>query len=422
VSKNVGLKKASAETLYRLLMDTIPMKMFYKDLNSAYIWCNDLYAKDLKIAAADIAGKTDYEFYREELAEKYRADDHRVMQQCQIEQLEESYVQDGQEIFIRTIKAPVKNAAGKVIGLLGIFTDITASKLAQMRMAESEAKYRTLIETTDTGFAIVDQAGTVIDANMEYVRFSGRNNIEDILGHNVVEWTVSYEQEKHLDGIKKCIADGRIRDIVLDFVDNKGKVTPVEFSGAMIEINGKKLAFKLVRDVTERKVAEKKSQERAAAMEALNQALKNEIEERKRAEEIVSRQAREIMEVSIPVIQIWEGIVSVPLIGTLDSQRTQQLMEQLLQRIVETNSIVALIDVTGVPTIDTQTAQHLIETMKAVQLLGAQVILTGIRPGIAQTLVHLGINLSSVNTRSSMAAGLRFAMDLAGLRVMSKEN
>ncbi len=422
MGKNSGLKKTSAEILYQLLMDNIPLKMFYKDLNSVYIWCNDLYAKDLKIAAADIVGKTDYEFYRKDLAEKYIADDRRVMQNGEIEQLEERYVQDGQEAFIRTTKTPFKDAAGKVIGLLGVFTDITSSKLTQIRMEESEAKYRTLIETTDTGFAIIDQVGTVLDANPEYIRLSGETSLEAIIGQLVTKWTADHDREKHLAAITKCFADGRIKNITLDFVDSKGHTTPVEVSGAMIEGGGMKRAFKLARDVTDRKAAEKNLEERSVKLEILNQALKEEIEERRRAEEIVSRQAREILEVSIPVVQLWDGILSVPLIGTLDSQRTQQLMERLLQRIVETNSSVALIDVTGVPAIDTQTAQHLIETIKAVQLLGAQVILTGIRPAIAQTLVHLGINLSGVNTRSSMAAGLIFAMDLMGLKVVSRDN
>ena len=145
-----------------------------------------------------------------------------------------------------------------------------------------------------------------------------------------------------------------------------------------------------------------------------------EIEERKRAEEIISRQAQEILEVSTPVIQIWEGIVAVPIIGTLDSIRTEQLMEQLLQKIVETGSEVALIDVTGVPTIDSQTARYIIETIKAVNLLGAEVVLTGIRPEIARTLVQLGIDLSNVNTRSSFATGLFFALTRLKLQVVKQ--
>jgi rsbT co-antagonist protein RsbR len=127
--------------------------------------------------------------------------------------------------------------------------------------------------------------------------------------------------------------------------------------------------------------------------------------------EKLKRQAQEILEMAtVPVVQVWEGIVLVPLIGMLDSQRTQQLMERLLHRVTETGSPYAVLDITGVPTIDTQTAQHLIETISAVRLLGAEVILTGVRPVIAQTLVHLGIDLSNVLTRASLASGLRMAM------------
>jgi PAS domain S-box-containing protein len=112
--------------------------------------------------------------------------------------------------------------------------------------------------------------------------------------------------------------------------------------------------------------------------------------ERRQAEEKIRHQSQEILEMAaVPVVQVWEGIVLVPLIGTLDSQRTQQLMERVLHRVTETGSPVALLDITGVPGIDTQTAQHLIETVAAVRLLGADVILTGVRPAIAQTLVHL---------------------------------
>ena len=142
--------------------------------------------------------------------------------------------------------------------------------------------------------------------------------------------------------------------------------------------------------------------------------------ERKQAEERIQQQAKEIMELSTPVMQVWQGVVVAPLIGSLDSQRTQQFMERLLTRIVETNSPLALVDIMGVPTIDTQTAQHLIETISAVRLLGSQVVLTGVRPAIAQTLVHLGIDLSDILTRSSLAAGLRVALDMLNLQVVAK--
>jgi PAS domain S-box-containing protein len=147
--------------------------------------------------------------------------------------------------------------------------------------------------------------------------------------------------------------------------------------------------------------------------------ITRDLTERRMAEERSRKQTQELLEMAaVPVVQVWEGIVLVPLIGTLDSQRTQQLMERVLNRVTETNSPVALLDITGVPSIDTQTAQHLIETIAAVRLLGAEVVLTGVRPSIAQTLVHLGIDLSNVTTRSSLSAGLRMAFETLNLRVV----
>lgn len=150
--------------------------------------------------------------------------------------------------------------------------------------------------------------------------------------------------------------------------------------------------------------------------------ITRDLSERKAAEDRIKRQAQEILEMAtVPVVQVWEGIILVPLIGMLDSARTQQLMERLLQRLTETNSPVAVIDITGVPAVDTQTAQHLIETIKAVRYIGAEVVLTGVRPTIAQTLVHLGIDLSSAVTRSSLKAGLQVAFDMIDMEVGGNE-
>jgi len=146
------------------------------------------------------------------------------------------------------------------------------------------------------------------------------------------------------------------------------------------------------------------------------------VTEQKKMREALTERAKEILDVSTPVLQVWEGVVVAPFIGTLDTQRAQQFMERLLDKIVQTNSAVALLDVTGVPAIDTRTAQHLIETITSVRLLGAQAILTGVRPAIAQTLAHLGINLADVVTRSSLAAGLRVALDILNLKIVTQED
>src|SRR6218665_113969 len=127
-------------------------------------------------------------------------------------------------------------------------------------------------------------------------------------------------------------------------------------------------------------------------------------------EEVIHRQQQEMMELSTPVVQLWDRIVALPLIGTLDSGRTQTVMETLLQRIVETSAEIAIVDITGVPTVDTLTAQHLIKTVTATRLMGAECVISGIRPQIAQTIVHLGVDLSGVVTKSSLARAFRWAL------------
>jgi rsbT co-antagonist protein RsbR len=135
-------------------------------------------------------------------------------------------------------------------------------------------------------------------------------------------------------------------------------------------------------------------------------------------EEIIVRQQQEMLELSTPVVRLWEGVLALPLIGTLDSARTQVVMESLLQKIVETGAEVAIIDITGVPTVDTLVAQHLIKTVTAARLMGADCIISGIRPQIAQTIVHLGVDLAGVTTKASLADALALALKRSGFSVV----
>lgn len=131
-------------------------------------------------------------------------------------------------------------------------------------------------------------------------------------------------------------------------------------------------------------------------------------------EEVIQRQQTELLELSTPVIKLWEGVLAVPMIGTLDSSRTQLVMETLLQRIVESGSELAIIDITGVPTVDTLVAQHLMKTVTAIRLMGADCIISGIRPQIAQTIVHLGIDLQGITTKATLADALSLALRRTG--------
>lgn len=138
----------------------------------------------------------------------------------------------------------------------------------------------------------------------------------------------------------------------------------------------------------------------------------------KSREEVILRQTQELLELSTPVVKLWDGVLALPLIGTLDSARTQVVMESLLQKIVETGADVAIIDITGVPTVDTLVAQHLLKTVTAARLMGAECIISGIRPQIAQTIVHLGVNLGDIITKATLGEAFKIAIHKAGLAVV----
>jgi len=139
----------------------------------------------------------------------------------------------------------------------------------------------------------------------------------------------------------------------------------------------------------------------------------------KSRESIIERQQQELLELSTPVVQLWESILALPLIGTLDSERTQVVMQSLLERIVQTGASIAIIDITGVPTVDTLVAQHLLKTVAAARLMGADCIISGIRPQIAQTIVHLGVDLSEVTTKASLADAFAIALRRTQARLPS---
>ena len=137
----------------------------------------------------------------------------------------------------------------------------------------------------------------------------------------------------------------------------------------------------------------------------------------KAREDVIRRRQEELLELSTPVVKLWEGVLALPMIGTLDSAHTQIVMEALLQRLVDTESEIAIIDITGVPTVDTLVAQHLLKTVTAIRLMGADCIISGIRPQIAQTIVHLGVDLQGVTTKANLADALSLALKRIGFTV-----
>ena len=261
---------------------------------------------------------------------------------------------------------------------------------------ESEGIFRLLVDNVrDYAIVLLDPKGVVVRWSPGAERIKGYQ-AKDIIGRNFLCFYTPEAIKRGLPEQELAAAtkEGRYEDEGWRVRKDGTQFWANVVLTALRDKDGNLLGFgKITRDLTERKQSERR----------------------------IQQQAREILELSTPVMQVWQGVVVAPLIGALDSERTQQFMERLLNRIVETNSPVALVDIMGVPTVDTKTAQHLIETISAVRLLGAQVVLTGVRPAIAQTLVHLGIDLSGIITRSSLSAGLQVALDTLNLEIVEKK-
>jgi rsbT co-antagonist protein RsbR len=295
---------------------------------------------------------------------------------------------DGSSFWANVITTPLRDQVGNLIGFGKVIRDLSARQQATER-------FRLIVESAPNAIVMANHEGVIVLVNSQTERLFGYMR-DELIGQSVDRLVPERVRSAHPSYRAGFFTDPKTRPMGagrdLYGVHKDGHEIPVEIGLNPLVTEEGTFVIASIIDITARK----------------------------QAEETIARQAQEILEVSTPVVQMWEGVIAAPLIGTLDSQRTEQFMERLLQRIVETNSPVALVDITGVPTIDTQTGQHLIETVTAVRMLGAQVVLTGVRPALAQTLVHLGIDLSHVITRSSMSAGVRVALDILNLQVVSK--
>lgn len=277
--KQVEAELQNSQLLLQLVMNTMPQAICWKDRDSAYLGCNRQFVQDVGLAdPAEIVGKTDYDLPSAEFADHYRADDREVMDSgiAKLNFEEPQPRADGTQSWLRTSKAPLRDSAGAIVGILVMYEDITSRK---------------------------------------------------------------QEEEER----------ARLKD------------------------------------------------------------------------DLIHAQATALAELSTPLIPISDDTVVMPLIGTIDTRRAQQVIEGLLVGIVETHAQIAILDITGVPVVDTQVANALVRAAQAVKLLGARVVLTGIRPEVAQTLVGLGVDLSGIVTRSTLQSGIAFALGRGAAEAQSQE-
>lgn len=240
-----------SERKNRTLVENLPQKIFFKDKNSVYISCNENLARDLMIRPDEIAGKTDFDFVPKQLAEKYRADDKRIMQSKKMEDIEEKYIQDGQEVFIHTVKTPVKDENGNVVGLLGIFWDITEQKQAEAALQAAYQRNETVLATSMDGFLTMRLDGTIGDCNEVFCQMVGYSR-DELLGMEITALETVECYEETAQHIQQVIEKGSDR-FETAHRHKDGSIVDLEISVTLVETSDESFFVCFARDITETK-------------------------------------------------------------------------------------------------------------------------------------------------------------------------
>jgi len=255
--KNAEDATRKSEIKYRTLLDNLPQKVFYKDVDSKYIAVNPAYSSDFNLKPEDFVGKTDFELYPKELAQKYRNDDLRIMSNRKIENIEENYIHDGKEYIVNTVKLPAINEMGNTIGILGIFWDITENKMAEEKLRESEERFRSLYENATIGIYRTTPDGKILLANPALVKMMGYNSFEELAKRNVAA-EGSYVETNRRDIFKEILEnDGEIIGFESEWIRKDGTIISVRESARAVKNDkGETLCYDgAVEDITETKTA-----------------------------------------------------------------------------------------------------------------------------------------------------------------------
>jgi PAS domain S-box-containing protein len=287
---------------------------------------------------------------------------------------------DGQRLWANIVLQPVRNAQGKLSGFVKVVRDTTESRRTQER-------FRAVVESAPTAMVMIDKSGEIVLVNFQAEKLFGYPRNE-MIGRKIETLVPERFRAMHPDHRGKYFSEPRPRMMGMGRdlfgVRRDGTEVPVEIGLNPIETNEGRFVLAAIADITERVERDK----------------------------LLKKQRDEILQLSTPVMQVWERVLALPIIGSLDSQRAARLTENLLQKIAAEEAEFVILDISGVPTIDSQVAENLLKTVQGARLMGAESIISGVRPETAQAMVHLGIDIGTLRSRATLRDALQLAIKL----------
>ncbi len=394
--KHAETALSEERNLFQTLMDTVPDTIYFKDTESRFIRVNQSMASRFGFQEpAQILGKTDFDIFTEEHARPAFEDEQEIIRTGNpiIAKEEKETRADGTVNWVSTTKLPLRNAQGEIIGTYGISRDISARRRAEEALRKAEAEYRFLVERLPDTVIRTDPQGAIQFISRAFMGLTPGQ----IIGKNLLDLATP---EQHAD-IKRLIEKnntGETASYEFELPIAKGprrwlsiRATPIVENAAVLGM------IILISDVTATKRAEA---ERAQLQE-----------------QVIEAQRHALQELSTPIIPVLERIIVMPLIGSIDSLRAKDITRALLAGISAYRAKIVIVDITGVPLVDSGVADHLNRTIQAARLKGARTIITGMSDAVAEAIVDLGIDWSGIQTLSDLQSGLLAALNALGYKL-----
>lgn len=371
------------------VLDHMKQAIFWKSRDGHYYGVNKVLADLCKTTPENFVGKTDFDFFAKSDAEWYRKCDREVVESGQpsLGIIEPQLREDGTRYWLETSKVPLTDEDGEIIGMLGWFEDISDRKRREDKLAADEEKFRLIVETANEWMWEVDSDGQFTYSSPRVEQLLGVK-AEDLIGKKHAHLVAGGDSDS-IDQIYKILgqageAFSGVR-VTYELADGRSVIVEsagVPFKDSEGEIQGLRCVS---RDVTQQVEAERDLKEKY---------------------ELVAAQREAISRLSTPIMQVWDGVLCLPVVGMVDMDRSAEMTDTLLQAVVEKQARCVIVDVTGIEAMDTSTADLFIKMAKAIRLLGAHPVLTGISPGIAQTMANIGVNMTAITTMRTLKDGL----------------